>query len=43
LDHVAVVIIVGRLDEDDPERLLAHAPPCSAARDRADPFGRDTR
>ena len=33
LDHVAVVVIVRRLDEDDPERPLSHYPPCSAARD----------
>ena len=32
LDHVAVVVIVRRLDEDDPERPLSHCPPCSAAR-----------
>ena len=36
LDHVAVIIIVRRLDEDDPERPLSHCPPCSAARH---PFG----
>ena len=31
LNHVAVVVIVGRLDEDDPERPLIHCPPCSTA------------
>src|SRR5271168_410664 len=39
LDHVAVIIIVRRLDEDDPERPLSHCPPCSAARDGPHPFG----
>ena len=32
LDHIAVVVIVRRLDENDPERPLSHCPPCSAAR-----------
>ena len=32
LDHVAVVVIVRRLDENDPERPLSHVPPCAGAR-----------
>src|SRR3984957_20832582 len=37
LDHVSVVVIVRRLDEDDPERLLSHWRPLFSALMGAEP------
>ena len=34
LDHIALVVIVRRLDEDDPERPLCHGAHCSSAERR---------